>query len=263
MMARIMRGALLGIFLGIVGGLAIGGLTYQKAQLSENNTAILAMSEGVITVDNTVEKQSDEEQETDEQQTMDISQILRFHIRGNSDSVEDQMVKMEVKEYALSFLEPVMEEAESLETAKRLIEAKMPFLKTQLEAYMQNSGYTYNVEIYFTTEYFPLKQYGDVTFPAGEYDALRIDIGEVEGQNWWCVMYPSLCFIDATHAVLPLEEKEKLAELLTEDEYNSLVSELESSVNHAEGNANGTMDEKNVVYYHSKLIDTLKKWICK
>ncbi len=244
MMSRIMRGALFGIFLGIVGGLAIGSLTYENQETDEEHTAVLAVSDDIVS--------SEEGDNADEETELiaDAGGVLRFHIRANSDSVEDQMIKMDVKEYALSILSPVAAEAQSFETAKRLIEAKLPFLKSELENYMQKAGYTYQVEVYFTTEYFPLKQYGDVTFPAGEYEALRIDIGEVEGQNWWCVMYPSLCFIDATHAVLPVEEKEKLESMLTKEEYDFLVSR-----NEAED------DTKNVVFYHSKLVDTVKAWI--
>ncbi|MDE5966510.1 MAG: stage II sporulation protein R [Lachnospiraceae bacterium] len=233
MMTRVFRGAFFGILLGIVGGLAVGGLMYEKQEAPENTTAVLTMSQKVI-------------EESDETEYP----VLRFHIRANSDREEDQALKMEVKEQVLSFLEPIMQEADSLEIAKKLISAKLPYIKSQVETYMVKAGFQYNADVYFTTEYFPLKQYGDVTFPAGNYEALRIDIGEVEGQNWWCVMYPSLCFVDASHAMLPTEEKEKLQDILTDREYDRLM----------EHTAKGG-ESKDIWFYHSKLLDTVKEWI--
>ena len=74
------------------------------------------------------------------------------------------------------------------------------------------------------TCYFPVKEYGDLTFPAGEYKALKVNIGKSEGKNWWCVMYPTLCFVDSTYQNVPDESKEKLKENLTEEEYDSLLT---------------------------------------
>lgn len=265
MMQRILRGALLGIFLGIVGGLAVGGLTYQRVDRNTDNTVVLAMNEGALDADTANHLFSDDtdgetfgnaasEDAVAASASANLKDgILRFHIRANSDSVQDQILKLELKDYTLAMINPIMEEASSLEKAEELILAKMPYIKTQLEAYTQKAGYSYEVEIYFTEEYFPIKQYGDITFPAGQYKALRIDIGEKEGQNWWCVMYPSLCFLDATHAVLSEEGKDTLKELLTDEEYEALMKD----------NAEGDSDKdnsKNVVYYHSKVFDTVRDW---
>ena len=70
--------------------------------------------------------------------------------------------------------------------------------------------------------YFPMKSYGDITFPAGYYDALRVTIGRAEGKNWWCVLFPNLCFVDVVHGVVPEESKQQLENILTEEEYESL-----------------------------------------
>ena len=72
--------------------------------------------------------------------------------------------------------------------------------------------------------YFPDKTYGDVTFPRGYYDALRIEIGKAEGENWWCVLYPNLCFLDSVHAVVPEEGKDKLKNVLDEEEYEMVTT---------------------------------------
>ena len=71
--------------------------------------------------------------------------------------------------------------------------------------------------------YFPIKKYGDLTFPAGDYQALMIRIGQGEGKNWWCVMYPSLGFVDSTYQVVPEESKEKLKETMTKEDYEMLL----------------------------------------
>ena len=68
-----------------------------------------------------------------------------------------------------------------------------------------------------------MKSYADVTFPPGEYEAFRIDIGDAEGRNWWCVLYPPLCFVDAVYGELPKESKEQLKNVLTDDEYNAIT----------------------------------------
>ena len=88
---------------------------------------------------------------------------------------------------------------------------------------IRREGYAYPVTAGLTTAYFPEKTYGDCTFPPGEYEALQIKIGEAEGHNWWCVLYPSLCFVDDTHGVVTEEKKEELKNVLTEEEYDTIT----------------------------------------
>ena len=89
---------------------------------------------------------------------------------------------------------------------------------------VKREGYTYSIHAEVTTCDFPDKTYGDITFPAGEYEALRVEIGEAKGQNWWCVLFPNLCFIDAVHAVVPDKGKEELKEVLEEDTYEMVTT---------------------------------------
>ena len=95
-------------------------------------------------------------------------------------------------------------------------------------AIIKENGYNYDVNIRIGNFEFPTKTYGDISFPAGNYDALRIEIGEAQGQNWWCVMFPPLCFVDVTSGVVPDESKEVIKDNLNEEEYN-LISDNESS----------------------------------
>ncbi len=149
-------------------------------------------------------------------------EILRFHVIANSDRKEDQVLKLKVKDAVVEEMKELLLGADDLEESiQRVNKDKENLEKTAQEVIRQN-GYTYPVDAALTTCYFPAKSYGDATFPPGNYQALRIRIGKAEGRNWWCVLYPNLCFIDSIHGVLQEEQKEKLQDVLTEEEYESL-----------------------------------------
>lgn len=152
------------------------------------------------------------------------SGILRFHVRANSDSQEDQELKMAVKEDVVAMLKPMLRNCNSVKQSKDVIVSNMQNIYTTAVNTIVEQGYDYDVKVYVTKEEFPVKTYGDLTFPAGEYQALRIDIGKAQGQNWWCVMYPPLCFIDESTAVVSEDGKELLKENLTDEEYRQLFT---------------------------------------
>ena len=85
---------------------------------------------------------------------------------------------------------------------------------------IEENGYNYNVSAKITFDDFPTKQYGDVVLPAGEYEALKVEIGEAKGKNWWCVMFPPLCFVNASVKEVPKEDKDMLKSVLTDTEYD-------------------------------------------
>lgn len=161
--------------------------------------------------------------------------ILRFHVLANSDSPEDQALKLEVKDFLLEEIRDGVRAAggNSASTAsefltKSHIEQYICDNKTTLESaaktYMTDRGFPYTAEIRLETCEFPAKTYGDMTFPAGTYDAVRVVLGDGAGQNFWCVLYPSLCYLDSTHAVVPDESKETLKSLLAEDDFEALLT---------------------------------------
>lgn len=168
-------------------------------------------------------------------------EILRLHVVANSDSKEDQELKMKVKETIVTYLRGTMSDAKSVEEARRQIEKRLPEIEVIAEEKMQTEGFSYEAQAELGECYFPVKEYGDLTFPAGEYEALRVNLGESTGKNWWCVMYPSLCFVDASYQVVPNSSKEKLKNSLTEEEYNSLL------------------DGEEEVQYSSKIIEWLQR----
>lgn len=123
-------------------------------------------------------------------------EILRFHIRANSDSEEDQVLKTKVKDRILPYLQNLFADCDTKEECMEIaVQAAEQIEKETKKACVQE-GADYEVSAYVCRESFPLKQYGSAILPSGRYDALRIDIGEAEGANWWCMMYPSLCMTE-------------------------------------------------------------------
>ena len=150
-------------------------------------------------------------------------QVIRLHVVANSDTEADQKLKLEVKEEVVKLLREQLRQDTSVAMAQQTLRDNISKIEQTAHQYIQKKGYDYEVRAELGTCYFPVKQYGDMTFPAGEYKALKVKIGKSEGKNWWCVMYPTLCFVDSTYQIVPEESKEKLKENLTEEEYDSLL----------------------------------------
>lgn len=150
-------------------------------------------------------------------------QVLRFHVLANSDSEEDQQIKMEVKEAVISWLREQMTEEENLEGTKEFVRGHLEELTEIAGQTVRDAGSSDGVTAELTTDEFPEKTYGDVTFPAGTYEALRICIGNGEGHNWWCCLYPNLCFTDAVCAKVVPEDKQELQDVLDEDAYEMIT----------------------------------------
>lgn len=159
----------------------------------------------------------------------DISNsVFRLHVIANSDSDEDQELKYKVRDAVLEYMNKISSDCSSKEEIINLAYEHQDEFKQIAEQVIKDNGYDYSVNIRIGNFDFPTKNYGDISLPAGNYDALRIEIGEASGQNWWCVMFPPLCFVDVTSGVVPDESKEVIKENLNEEEYD-LVSDTESS----------------------------------
>lgn len=151
-------------------------------------------------------------------------EILRFHVLANSDSDEDQLLKLKVKDLLLKNIQANLDDnADRSEVIGSITEHKYELERAAM-SYIEEKGYSYPVDIRLETTYFPEKTYGDMTFPAGEYEAVRVLIGSGEGKNFWCVLYPSLCHLDSTHAVVPDSSKEILRTMISEDDFLALLS---------------------------------------
>lgn len=149
-------------------------------------------------------------------------EILRFHVIANSDSKEDQELKMKVKEEIVSYVSLLTEGEEDVHKAEYIISLYLEEIQKKAEEVIKREDYNYSVTVELTDSYFPVKTYGEAVFPEGIYRALKINIGKAEGKNWWCVLYPNLCFVDSAYGVLEEDQKEQLKSVLTEEEYESI-----------------------------------------
>lgn len=159
----------------------------------------------------------------------DISNsVFRLHVIANSDSDEDQSLKYKVRDKVLEYMNEIAKDCTSKEEVINLAYEYQDEFKQIAENVIKENGYDYDVNIKIGNFEFPTKYYGDISLPAGYYDALRIEIGKAEGQNWWCVMFPPLCFVDVTSGVVPDESKQIMQDNLGDEEYK-LISDNESS----------------------------------
>ena len=122
-------------------------------------------------------------------------QVVRIHIRANSNSEEDQTVKLAVRDDITAYLTSKLEGCEDKTDALRVLDGEKENLRYIAQKALERNGYDYKVRVELKTESFPERTYDGYTFPAGEYDALMIHLGEGAGDNWWCVAFPPLCFL--------------------------------------------------------------------
>ncbi len=152
-------------------------------------------------------------------------EILRFHVLANSNSTQDQNLKLKVRTMLLNSIYEDLGENASLDDTKTYIRSHESTLEKKAENYMKNLGFNYPAHMELTDCYFPTKTYGDMVFPCGTYEAVRVKIGEGKGHNWWCVLYPPLCFTDSSYAVVPDTSKEILRHSIDESDYLKLRKE--------------------------------------
>ena len=162
--------------------------------------------------------------------TTDIADsVFRLHVIANSNSDEDQNLKYIVRDKVIEYMSSISQNASSKEEVIKIAKANLDKIQAIASQTIRENGYTYSVNVEVGNFSFPSKRYGDITLPPGYYDALRIKIGEAEGQNWWCVMFPPLCFVDVTSGVVPDESKEIMKQNLSKEEFD-LISKNSNEV---------------------------------
>ncbi len=147
--------------------------------------------------------------------------VLRFHVLANSDTPEDQALKLKVRDAVLEY-SSTFGDIDGIENAEEKYSAELENIKNIAEKVIEENGYEYSVSVGLGYEYYPTRQYEDVSLPAGEYLSLKIMIGESSGQNWWCVLYPPLC-ISAASA------KDKLVEAGFTPEQMLIITDRENT----------------------------------
>ncbi|ALB48246.1 stage II sporulation protein R [Clostridium beijerinckii] len=134
--------------------------------------------------------------------------LIRFHVIANSDNDDDQQLKLKVKNRVIDYLYPYLNSSQSLDESRKIIKDRMEDVKTLAQQVIKDNNYDYDVKVELSRENFPDKSYGNITLPQGNYEAFRIIIGSGQGRNWWCVMFPPLCFVDESKAQVEYDKTE-------------------------------------------------------
>ena len=151
--------------------------------------------------------------------------VFRLHIIANSDSKEDQDLKYKIRDALIEYMDSISKDISSKEEAIEIAKENENEFYNIAQKVIYDNGFNYNVNVEIGNFSFPTKTYGDISLPSGFYDALKVEIGKANGQNWWCVMFPSLCFVDVSNGIVPEESKEELQTSLQEEEYNLISSD--------------------------------------
>ena len=152
------------------------------------------------------------------------NQVLRLHIVADSNQKFDQELKLSVRSFLLEQISQAAGEKASKEEILSFLEDKGEALMEETGRFIQEKGGNYGARLEIGKSYFPTRVYGDMVFPAGNYDAVKVVLGHGKGRNWWCVLYPSLCFVSDTQAVLPDSSRRQLNAIVSEEDYASLLS---------------------------------------
>lgn len=153
--------------------------------------------------------------------------VIRLHVVANSDSDEDQALKLKVRDRILHECGGEFSASNNIDAVSADISTNLQYIREIAEDEIAKNGYDYPVDVSFGTEYFPRKNYGDITFPEGDYRALKVVIGQGSGQNWWCVLFPPLCFVDEACVSVDAQSQDYLKEQLGDDTYDMVTGGVE------------------------------------
>lgn len=184
--------------------------------------------------------------------------LIRFHVIANSDTAADQALKLKVRDKVLEYISPKLSNSKSIEESREIIKANDEAIKKIAQNVVEKNKYNYTVTTELSKQVFPVKTYGNITLPQGEYEAYRILIGNGGGQNWWCVMFPPLCFIDITKGEVSYEETQKaMKKVLSEKEYEAVDNTQEGKEKKDEVKDDKSDDKKVIVKF--KLVEVINK----
>ena len=140
--------------------------------------------------------------------------VIRIHIRANSNDVCDQDIKLEVRDGVIEYITPLIAECDDSEDVKNTLNSNLKNIENIADEILFSQGYNYKSEANIKNEYFPSRDYDGITFPADYYDALIINLGTGKGNNWWCVAYPPLCFVGDDLGTNEVKYRSKILELI-------------------------------------------------
>ncbi len=159
------------------------------------------------------------------------SNVFRLHIIANSDSEEDQNLKYIIRDELIDYMNSLCGNSSSKEETVDIVSNHINDFTQIANNIIQENGFSYFASVEIGNFEFPTKTYADISFPSGYYDALKVKLGDSKGQNWWCVLYPSLCFIDTTSGIVPDNSKEDLQNNLTSEEYQLISDKSSTEIN--------------------------------
>lgn len=154
--------------------------------------------------------------------------VFRLHIIANSDSSADQELKLKVRDNIINYMNTLTSSSSDKKDVISMVNNHLDSFKEIALNTIKGNGYNYDVNIEIGNFHFPTKSYGDISFPAGNYNALKIEIGDAIGQNWWCVLFPPLCFVNSSTGVVPDDSKNTLKENINSESYE-IISEGNNS----------------------------------
>lgn len=154
--------------------------------------------------------------------------VFRLHIIANSDSSADQELKLKVRDKIIEYMNTLTSNSSDKKDVISIVNNHLDSFKEIALNTIKENGYNYDVNIEIGNFHFPTKSYGDISFPAGNYNALKIEIGDAIGQNWWCVLFPPLCFVNSSTGVVPDDSKNTLKENINSESYE-IISEGNNS----------------------------------
>lgn len=216
MLKKVITGATIGTFLGAFVGMFLVATSYMAKTVKMQSAAVQAIATDMGDLNTEEETNNAIEEAT-----------LRFHIRGNSNSDEDTELKYLVRDEVLDNLRLLLSDCKDLDKAEEIIMDSIPLLSRIASDKIQEEGYDYPVRVYMQYDNFPTRQYGEIVLPAGVYKALRIDIGEGQGENFWCLLYPTQCYTVDSGAVISDEDGKEIKRELTDEEYEKLFIKRE------------------------------------
>lgn len=149
--------------------------------------------------------------------------VLRLHIVANSNSFEDQQLKLKVRDRVVEALDEKLALCQTREQSQAVVADELENIKYTAQKCVWENGYDYKVSVRMDETWFPVKTYGDLTFPRGFYEALVVELGQGWGRNWWCVLFPSLCFTDAVTAKVPQSSREALYDTVGADAASAIM----------------------------------------
>ncbi len=152
--------------------------------------------------------------------------VVRLHVLANSDSDEDQVLKLKVRDAILAYVSPRVIDSQTRQEAAQLLQGELGAIKNLAKEVILQEGFDYEVDVTLTFEDYPTRNYESMSFPSGEYMSLRVLIGEAEGQNWWCVLFPPLCLSAASEK--SENEDAFIAVGLNSDQYKIITESKES-----------------------------------